>query len=77
MFEILSPGNRFTEMLNKLRFYERYGVEECYIYDPDTEALSGYLRADEELGEIEAIAGWVSPRLGVRVELGSEGLEIY
>jgi len=32
---------------------------------------------DEELREIEAIAGWVSPRLGVRVELGSEGLELY
>lgn len=77
VFEILSPGNRFMEMLNKLRFYERYGVEECYIYDPEGAELSRYLRSGEELREIDPIAGWVSPRLGVRFELSSEGLELY
>src|SRR5512147_3173235 len=35
VFEVLSPGNSLVEMLEKLRFYERYGVEEFYIYDPD------------------------------------------
>jgi Uma2 family endonuclease len=39
VFEVLSPGNRLGEMLKKLRFYERYGVEEYYIYDPDDEDL--------------------------------------
>ncbi len=77
VFEILSPGNRLTEMLNKLRFYERYGVEEFYIYDPDRGDLGGWLRSGEELREINPIAGWVSPRLGVRFELSSEGLELY
>ena len=75
--EILSPGNRLTEMLNKLRFYERYGVEEFYIYDPDRGDLGGWLRSGEELREINPIAGWVSPRLGVRFELSSAGLELY
>ncbi len=28
VFEVLSPGNRLSEMVRKLRFYERYGVEE-------------------------------------------------
>jgi Uma2 family endonuclease len=32
VFEVLSPGNTLTEMLAKLEFYERYGVEEYYIY---------------------------------------------
>lgn len=77
VFEILSPGNRLTEMLSKLRFYERYGVEECYIYDPKGIELSGYLRSGDELREITQIAGWESPRLGVRFELASLGLEIY
>ena len=77
VFEILSPGNRLTEMLNKLKFYERYGVEEFYMYDPDREELGGWLRSGEELREIESIAGWVSPRLGVRFELSPEGLELY
>lgn len=76
VFEVLSPGNRLTEMLNKLRFYERYGVEEYYMYDPDNEDLAGWLRSEDQLREIETIAGWVSPRLGIRFE-SSEGLEIY
>ena len=77
VFEILSPGNRLTEMLNKLKFYERHGVEEFYMYDPEREDLGGWLRSGEELREIEPIESWVSPRLGVRFELSSEGLEIY
>lgn len=77
VFEILSPGNRLTEMLNKLKFYERYGVEEFYMYDPDQDDLGGWLRSGEELLEIDPIAGWVSPRLGVRFELSLEGLELY
>src|SRR5215216_2728529 len=28
VFEVLSPGNTLGEMLQKLHFYERYGVEE-------------------------------------------------
>jgi Uma2 family endonuclease len=31
VFEILSPGNSLKEMAKKLRFYDRYGVEE-YTY---------------------------------------------
>ena len=77
VFEILSPGNRLAEMLNKLRFYERYGVEEFYMYDPDSDDLGGWLRSDEELREIEHIEGWVSPRLGVRFKLSLNGLELY
>ncbi len=77
VFEILSPGNRLTEMLNKLKFYERHGVEEFYMYDPEREDLGGWLRSGEELREIEPIESWVSPRLGVRFELSPEGLELY
>lgn len=77
VFEVLSPGNRLTEILNKLRFYERYGVEEYYMYDPDHEDLAGWLRSGDELREIETIAGWVSPRLGIRFELADQGLAIY
>ena len=77
VFEILSPGNRLAEIVNKLRFYERYGVEEFYMYDPDSDDLVGWLRSGEELCEIEHVEGWVSPRLGVRFELSLEGLELY
>ena len=46
VFEVLSPGNRIAEMFDKLKFYEQYGVEEYYIYDPNYGRLFGYLRAD-------------------------------
>jgi Uma2 family endonuclease len=39
VFEILSPGNTQTEMTRKLLFYDRYGVEEYYIYNPDKNDL--------------------------------------
>ena len=84
VFEILSPGNRLAEMTAKFEFYdsrsetlcERYGVEEYYIYDPDRVDFTGWLRQDGRLQGISEISGWISPRLGVRFELGDE-LEIY
>jgi len=77
VFEILSPGNRLKGMAQKLKFYERYGVGEYYIYDPDGVELIGWLRSGEELEIIEEINGWVSPRLGVRFQLTSDNLEIF
>jgi Uma2 family endonuclease len=76
VFEILSPGNRLAEMTAKFEFYDRYGVEEYYIYDPDRVDFTGWWRQAGRLQGIGNIAGWISPRLGVRFELGEE-LEIY
>jgi Uma2 family endonuclease len=76
-FEILSPSNTRREMDRKLLFYNNYGVEEYYLYDPDGIELSGWCRSEEGLlDRIESMAGWVSPRLGIRFELGEE-LELY
>ncbi len=77
VFEILSPGNRKAEMDRKLLFYERYGVEEYYIYDPDDHELTGWLRGNQGLDLIASMAGWVSPRLGIRFEMLPDILEIY
>lgn len=77
VFEVHSPGNRPAEMIRKFQFYERYGVEEYYVYDPDTNEMSGFLRAGDKLQEIPNLEGWVSPRLGVRFELKSGELEIF
>ena len=76
VFEILSPGNTLKEMAKKLQFYNRYGVEEYYIYNPDTVDLTGWLRSDDGLEVIDAIEGWVSPRLGIRFEMAEE-LQIF
>ncbi len=77
VFEILSPGNRVKEMTRKLQFYERYGVEEYYIYDPDDNELQGLQRVEGTLELVEEINGWVSPKLGIKFVLTAETLEIY
>lgn len=77
VFEIFSPGNRMGKMFKKLKFYERYGVEEYYLYNPQNNDLTGWLRSDGELNDIESMTGWVSPHLGVRFEISSGELEIY
>ncbi|MEG4850350.1 Uma2 family endonuclease [Microcoleus sp. B5-D4] len=77
VFEIRSHNDRQTKMNKKLSFYQRHGVEEYYLYDPERNELEGWQRIEGILEVIEPMEGWISPRLGVRFELGSEGLEIY
>ncbi|MEG5015301.1 MULTISPECIES: Uma2 family endonuclease [unclassified Microcoleus] len=77
VFEIISPGNRMTAMYKLFKFYENYGVEEYYVYDPEDNELMGWVRSDGKLNYIEAIEGWVSPRLEIRFETASGDLEIY
>jgi Uma2 family endonuclease len=70
VFEVLSPGNRAGDMERKFQFYERYGVEEYYIYDPDRGDLVGWRRVNEILEEVADMAGFQSPRLKIRFEPG-------
>ncbi len=69
VFEILSPGNRVMEMLKKEQFYERYGVAEYYVYDPDDNELVGWWREAGQWQRIDEVHGWISPLLCVRFEL--------
>lgn len=77
VFEILSPGNREAEMVRKLRFYDHFGVEEYYLYDPDRGRLQGWLRGPRGLEPIPALIGWISPRLRIRFALDGDDLVLY
>ena len=77
VFEVLSPSNRPTAMGEKLKFYEKYGVEEYYIYDPDYIELAGYLRNQGRLEPIAGMDGWTSPRLGIRFDMSGPELVLY
>jgi len=72
VFEILSPSNRAGEMEQKLQFYNRYGVEEYYLYDPERLHLKGWHRITDDLDKIPNVNGWVSPRLGIRFILNPQ-----
>jgi hypothetical protein len=61
-------------MARKLAFYDRFGAEEYYDYDPDHDRLRAFRRDDGQLDEIEVTNGLTSPRLGIRFDLS--GLEL-
>ena len=82
VFEILSPGNRFSEMMDKFLFYERRGVEEYYLYDPEPSGgLAGkfeaWARSNAELQSVPFVHDFVSPLLGVRFDLTGTELVIF
>jgi Uma2 family endonuclease len=77
VFEVLSPRNRVIEMLKKEQFYERYGVAEYYVYDPDDNELVGWRREAGQWQRIDEVNGWISPLLGARFELTTETLVMY
>jgi Uma2 family endonuclease len=77
VFEILSPDNTLTEMAKKQLFYERYGVEEYYLYDPHKNDASGWIRGENHLEILETLDNWVSPRLGIRFQLGESEMLLY
>ena len=77
VFEVLSPGNTFPEMADKLAFYEEHGVEEYYVYDPDTDHLLVYVRQGEALRRVRPVAGFVSPRLRIRFDTSGSELVVF
>ncbi len=77
VFEILSPGNTLAEMSQKFEFYNRYGVEEYYLYDPDKIDLCGWIREENRLNLIETMDGWISPCLKVRFEMTENNLQLF
>jgi hypothetical protein len=64
-------------MERKLEFYQTYGVQEYYQYDPDRYELKGWRRQDEQLLPIAQMDGWTSPLLGIRFAVGNHELVIY
>jgi Uma2 family endonuclease len=77
IFEVWSPGNTAERMDEKRKFYEKYGAEEYYIVYPDFPAYcQGWRRAGDALVRIENMNGHVSPRLGIRFEVGGGELAV-
>lgn len=76
VFEVLSPSNSPVEMAEKQTFYEDHGVEEYYVYDPDTNWLAGYVRQGSALRRVRPMQAFVSPRLGIRFDLSGPELVV-
>jgi Uma2 family endonuclease len=80
VFEFLSDSNTPAEMARKAMFFERYGVQEYYLYDLEHKVLNGFVRfqeQDDALEEIPEMNNWRSPRLGIRFDMSSGALQLY
>jgi Uma2 family endonuclease len=76
VFEVLSPGNSVMEMVRKLAFYDRHGVEEYYLIDPAEQDVTGWRREQGRLLAIDEMNGYVSPRLGIRFQLEAGSIRL-
>jgi Uma2 family endonuclease len=77
VFEVLFPGNTAQEMADKFAFYDEYGVEEYYIYNPDANRLQAFVRRGEALVRARKADGFVSPRLGIRFDLSGPEMTVF
>ncbi len=77
VFEIRSPCNTDADMDSKLEFYDTYGVEEYYFYDPNTYLIQGWQRSHDQLRPILVMDQWVSPRLGIKIDLSEQEPVFY
>lgn len=74
VIEVLSPSNTEKELISKRAFYEKYGVEEYYVVDPDCKfvekGLEVYLRDKKDnLSFVHFEDVFISPRMGVKFEI--------
>jgi Uma2 family endonuclease len=77
VFEILSPANTREEMEAKFLFYDEHGVEEYYVYDPETNKLDIRVRGWQTLYRVDDLENFASPRLGIRFEMTEPEMTVY
>jgi Uma2 family endonuclease len=77
VFEVLSPSNTWKEMIKKFNFYDDYGVQEYYVFDPDDNGLTVFTRGTETLVPRRPAHGFLSPRLGIRFDLSGDEMVVY
>jgi Uma2 family endonuclease len=79
VFEVLSPGNTAREMNEKRHFYERFGVKEYLVIDPDQDAperalFEVWVRRGQRLQLADFEGEYHSALLGVRLVREQERL---
>lgn len=72
-----SPDSTFPKQVEKLRFYERYGVAEFYSWDQTKQHFAAFVRRGDALEPVGAADGFTSPILGVRFEVVNGVLRIF
>ncbi len=74
--EVLSPGTRRFDRVKKLRAYEKNGVREAWLVDPDSQTVIVFT-GEENAWRKEQSALFGDPIPSTLAPLGSAGLEQY
>lgn len=65
IIEILSPGNKEHDLVKKKLLYEKFGVKEYWVIDPETKMATGYSLKDATYCPIVELKDKIdSPLLG-------------
>jgi Uma2 family endonuclease len=54
--EILSPGTRKTDEVTKRKLYERFGVQEYWVVDPELDAVKVYRRVENVFARVSELS---------------------
>ena len=69
VIEILSPSTSHYDMDDKKLIYERYGVKEYFIVEPNSKSVNTFLLQNQEFIEAETVTGKiVSTLLNATIE---------
>lgn len=77
VFEFISDANTKREMAQKHRWYEKYGVEEYYLYDLEKCILKVFIRENGKLRLEPGITSYTSKLTGIRTSVHKNDLELY
>lgn len=68
IIEILSHGNKDHDRVKKKALYERFGVKEYWMVDPETKTTEGYTLRDGVYASLTGETGkFSSPLLGIEI----------
>jgi Uma2 family endonuclease len=76
VFEVWSPGNTLTEMIDKRGFFRQYGAEEFHLIDPQNGHAEVWVREGAQFVEVQDLSAFVSPRLGLRYEPAGDAISL-
>src|SRR5690606_16850519 len=63
VIELLSPGTARYDLHQKKSAYERSGVQEYWIVEPDTKEVEGYFLENAKYGDAVRLTGTISSKL--------------
>jgi Uma2 family endonuclease len=63
LIEVLSPGNKENDLVIKKALYEKFGVQEYWVVDPETKLAIGFALADDKYVTISEEVGKISSEL--------------